>query len=527
VSEIESVRRGDDRCRPLPAPLTLARSASPDTPPTDGVRERLVAEVARLARAGAAPHLDAWLEGPPELDKLARWFGGSMPPRAQEMLLAIDRDIAAIDELLSEQINAILHARAFQRLEASWRGLNYLAEEASKCTLAKVRVLSVSWIEIVRDLERASDFDRSQLFEKIYTQEFGTLGGEPFGLLLGDYEVQHRPSEDRPTDDVAALQSLAAIAAAAFAPLILGAAPRLFEVASFHELGRGLDAAATFQQIEYQRWQSMRNGDDLRFIGLVVPHILLRIPYRDCDRRYPFRFTETLDSPGAQDYLWGNASFAFGAVVVRAFGHFGWFADIRGAPLDEIGGGMVLGLPVASFGAEPPHLAPKPPLDCALTDAQELDLARLGFMALRSLAFTGEAVFYGNLSLRQAVRMDRAQAGANVRLASMLQYILCVSRFAHFVKVLGRSYIGSTRTAEDCQRELQNWLAKYCNADDSASREAKARQPLREATVEVREVPGKAGSYACTVFLRPHFQLDDIATGFRLTTQIAPASVTA
>ena len=522
-----------DRCRegqgrPLPAPLPGARpSGSPNAVPIGGVREQLVGEAARLSRGAVAPQLDAWLAGVPELETLASWFGASLPRSPHELRLAIDRDIAAIDQLLCDQINAILHARAFQRLEASWRGLHYLTEEAGKSTLAKVRLLSATWVEIVRDLERGSDFDRTQLFEKIYTQEFGTLGGEPFGLLIGDYEVQHRPSDDHPTDDVAALQSLAAIAAAAFAPFVLGAAPRLFELASFHELGRGLDAAATFQQLDYQRWQSMRNGDDLRFVGLVVPHILLRAPYRGNDRRYPLRFTETLDSRDAQDYLWGNASFAFGAVVVRAFAHFGWFADIRGAPLDEIGGGMVIGLPVASFGTEPPHVAPKPPLDCVLTDAQELDLARFGFIALRSLAFTGEAVFYGNLSLRQGVRMDRAQASTNVRLASMLQYILCVSRFAHFLKVLGRSYIGSTRTAEDCQRELQMWLTKYCNADDSASREAKARQPLREATIEVREVPGKSGSYACTVFLRPHFQLDDIATGFRLTTQIAPVSIAA
>jgi type VI secretion system protein ImpD len=513
--------------QPLPTPLdTATRSGGAET--RGGLRERLLTELAGVVVGRGAPQLDAWLGEPPTLELLAAWFGASLPGSREAVLLALDRDLAAIDRLLTDQINVILHARTFQRLEASWRGLSYVTEAAAESPVAKVRLLSASWGEVVRDLERASDFDRTQLYEKIYTQEFGTLGGEPFGLLIGDYEVQHRPSEDHSTDDVAALKMLATIAAAAFAPLILGAAPKLFELGSFHELGRGLDARATFQQIEYLRWQSMRAGDDLRFVGVAAPHILLRSPYRgQVLKRCGFRFTETVDRPNAEDYLWGNASLAFGTVVLRAFANYGWFADIRGAPLDELAGGMVAGLPVASFSTEPSHVTPKPPLECVLSDTQEQDLASLGFVALRSLPYTAEPVFYGNPSLRQQVRMDRAQATANVRLASMLQYILCVSRFAHYVKVIGRSYVGTMLTAEECQRAMQKWLMKYCDADDSASREAKARHPLREASVEVREIPGKSGSYACTLFLRPHFQLDDIATGFRLTTQLAPAAAAA
>ena len=280
--------------------------------------------------------------------------------------MAVDRYIAAIDARICEQVNAILHAPAFQRLEAGWRSLKYLADAADGTPLAKIRVLSVSWNEVVRDLERASDFDQSLLFEKIYTQEFGTLGGEPFGLLVGNYEIQHRPGPNHPTDDVAAVKSLSMIAAAAFAPFILGAAPGLFELSSFRELGRPFDLRGVFRQLEYQRWQKMREGVDMRFVGLALPRVLARLPYRDgTGREDGFRFCETT---GISDYLWGNAAFAFASVVLRAFSNYGWFADIRGAPIDELRGGVVADLPIESF----------------TTDARHREQALFGMLPVRS-----------------------------------------------------------------------------------------------------------------------------------------------
>lgn len=442
----------------------------------------------------------------------------------QSALLALDRHIAGIDALISEQVDAILHAPAFQRLEAGWRSLHYLTESADGTPLAKIRLLPVSWNEVVRDLDRAADFDHSQLFQKIYTEEFGTLGGEPFGLLVGNYEVQHRPSPDHPTDDIAALKSLAMIAAAAFAPLILGAAPRLFELADFRELGRPFDLRAVFRQMEYARWQTMREGPDMRFIGLALPRVLMRLPYRRADG---FAFRESVSKPGGAHYLWGNAAFAFASVVLRAYAHYGWFADIRGAPFDELRGGIVADLPVESFETDAPGVATKPSLECALSDAQEKDLADLGFIGLRRIQFTDYSVFYANQSIQIPPRYDRPQANANARLSVMLQYMLCVSRFAHYIKMLGRRFVGTTMTADECQQFLQNWLMNYCEGSDDAARDIKARYPLREANVEVRAVPGKPGAYTCNLFLRPHFQLDDIATGFRLTTVLAPANVAA
>jgi type VI secretion system protein ImpD len=445
-----------------------------------------------------------------------------------DVFLALDRYIARIDELICEQVNAILHAPAFQRLEAGWRGLEYLTEAADGTPLARIRMLSVSWNEVVRDLDRASDFDRSNLFDKIYTQEFGTLGGEPFGMLVGNYEIQHRPAPDHPTDDVAALKSLAMIAAAAFAPIVLGASPRLFELSSFRELGRPFDLRGVFRQLEYQRWQAMREGTDMRFVGLVLPRVLARLPYRyDRQREDGFCFCESVQAQHGRDYLWGNAAFAFASVVLRAFAHYGWFADIRGAPLDELRGGVVADLPVESFTTDAPGVANKPSLECSLSDMQEKDLADLGFIGLRRIPFTDYSVFYANQSLQTPQRYDRPQANSNARLSCMLQYMLCVSRFAHYIKMLGRQCVGTAMTAAECQQFLQNWLMNYCEGSDDAARDTKARYPLREANVEVREVPGRAGAYSCQLFLRPHFQLDDIATGFRLTTMLAPASAAA
>jgi len=446
----------------------------------------------------------------------------------QSLLLAVDRVIARIDELICEQVDAILHAPAFQRLEAGWRSLKYLTEAADGTALAKIRVLSVSWNEVVRDLDRAADFDRSLLYEKIYTQEFGTLGGEPFGMLVGNYEVQHRPGPGHPTDDVAALKSLAMIAAAAFAPLLLGASPRLFELSSFKELGRPFDLRGVFRQLEYQRWQAMREGPDMRFVGLVLPRVLMRLPYKyGTPREDGFRFSESVHAQRSEHYLWGNAAFAFASVVLRAFANYGWFADLRGAPLDELRGGIVADLPVESFTTDAPGLSTKPSIECVLSDSQEKDLADLGFIGLRRIPFTDYSVFYANQSIQTPQRYDRPQATANARLSCMLQYMLCVSRFAHYIKMLGRQFVGTSMTAAECQQFLQNWLMNYCEGSDDAARDTKARYPLREASVEVKEVPGKPGAYACLLFLRPHFQLDDIATGFRLTTLLAPASVAA
>jgi type VI secretion system protein ImpD len=479
-------------------------------------------------RAGDSAGLDAWLASTDPAQALRHWFGAGAVADQSWLLLALERDIADIDAVLSAQVNAILHAAPFQRLEALWRGVELLVDVAELSPLAKLRLLPISWGEIVRDLNRAADFDRSQLFHKIYTEEIGTLGGEPFGLLIGDYDIQHRPTPEHPTDDTAAIKSLAMIAAAAFAPLVMGVAPALLQLESFAALGGPVDVRGVFRQTEYQRWHSMRDAEETRFLGLVLPRVLMRLPYAiDGRRSAGFRFAESVERENAEDYLWGNGAIAFGCVVLRAFASFGWFADIRGAARDELRGGLVVNLPIASFATDADGIAIKPSIEVLLSDSQEKDLADLGFIALRKIPFSEYSVFYSNQSIHSPPRFDRPAASVNARLSAMLQYMLCVSRFAHYIKLLGRQFIGTMQTADEVQAALSTWLFDYVTSSDDASADARARFPLRDAKVEVKEVPGRAGVYSCVLFLRPHFQLDDIATGFRLVTQLAPTATAA
>jgi type VI secretion system protein ImpD len=458
------------------------------------------------------------------VEELVAWFG----PRLQavghnkdSILRALDCDVARIDQLLTEQINAILHAPAFQRLEATWRGLHYVTAVAANTEKSKVRFLAVSWNELVRDLERAADFDQSQIFSKIYTEELDTPGGHPFGLMVADYYVQHHRTPDHPTDDIAALKSLSEVAAAAFCPIVLGVSPAVFQIDGFRELGRPIDLGAVFRQPQYQRWMTMRKGEEMRFIGLALPRILMRLPHgEERARRDGFCFREDVTASDGSGYLWGNAAFAFASVVLRAYGHFGWFADIRGAPRDEVRGGLVVDLPVAWFRTGQPRSAIKPSTECIISDTHEKVLADLGFIALRKAHLTAFSVFNDTPSLHIPARFDRAAATANARLSGMLQYVLCVSRFAHFIKVMGREYVGSLMSAQDCEQRLQGWLTGYCEASENSSAEVRAKYPLRDGKVEVNDVPGRPGYYSCTVHLQPYFQLDDVAASIRLVTEL-------
>jgi type VI secretion system protein ImpD len=492
----------------------------------DGLRDRLLSGVFDN-RTGVGNTSTPAIEQLHLTEELVAWFGPRLARLGRDegsILCALDRDIARIDELLTDQINAILHAPAFQRLEAAWRGLRYVATVASDIEKAKVRFLALTWNELVRDLERAADFDQSQIFSKIYTEELDTPGGQPFGLLIADYAVQHHRTPDHPTDDIAALKSLSEIAAAAFVPVVLGVSPAVFQLDSFRELGRPIDLGAVFLQPQYQRWITMRRAEEMRFVALTLPRILMRLPYGDDEpRRDGFCFREDVTAADGSGYLWGNAAFAFARVVLRAYANFGWFADIRGAPRDEVRGGLVVDLPVPWFRTDRPKLAIKPSTECIISDTHEKVLAELGFIALRKSNLTEFSVFNETPSLQVPARFDRASATANARLSGMLQYVLCVSRFAHFIKVMGRDYAGSLMTAAECEERLQRWLIGYCDSGDS-SPEMRTKYPLREGKVEVKDVPGKPGFYACTIHLQPYFQLDDIAASIRLVTELTQSA---
>lgn len=457
---------------------------------------------------------------------LRAWFGRSLPTDQEDVARQLNRAASEIDLLINEQLNAILHHRQFQKMEASWRGLLYLTEraEAEGDVGIKIKVLTASWRELERDFERATEFDQSQLFRKVYDQEFGMPGGEPFGALLGDFEVRPRPVPGYPHDDISMLRSISQVAAAAFCPFITGVHPAFFGLDDFTTLEHRLDHAKTLEQTEYLKWRALRDSEDARFIGLALPRVLMRLPYADDGTRLDgFQFREDVTGPDASKFLWGNATFALGGVLLRAYAQAGWLADIRGVQRGVDGGGLVTSLPVHHFGTDCRGVAVKSSTDVIISDRLEKELADLGFIPLADCADTEFSAFYSNQSIQRPKKYDRPAATTNARISSMLQYMLCVSRFAHYIKVLGREKVGSFTEASAFEQYLQEWVVRYVTTDLEASPETKARFPLREARVQVFEQPGKPGSHQCVMHLAPHYELDELVAAVRIATELAPA----
>lgn len=448
----------------------------------------------------------------------------ALPDRvtATDLRLRIDRTIALIDTLLTEQVNAVIHHPRFQALEAAWRSLRRLVRTAGANPRIKIRVLDLRWAELCRDLERTIEFDQSHLFYKIYEEEFGTPGGEPFGLLIGDYHIAHRRGPGRSTDDVAALREMSRIAAAAFAPFIVGVTPEFFGLDSFAELCLPVNLPAIFQLPEYLRWRSFQDTEDSRFVGLVMPRILARQTYRDDDSRVDeFRFEE--ECGAHEQLLWGAGAYGFAGVVMRAFAESGWFTHIRGGILGIEEGGLIPELEIPSFETDDRGVATIFPAEVTIEDRQEAELGELGLIPMVRANGTSLAVFCGNASAQRPKTYDRLATTVNARLSSMLQYILCVCRFAHYLKVIGRETLGSVKSAAEVEQRLQSWIGQFVNVNEHASLATMAQYPLREARIEVRELPGKPGAYYCTASLKPHFQLERVETSFRLVTELAAA----
>lgn len=444
------------------------------------------------------------------------------PATAKEQ---VDRLIMLIDRALTEQVNAIMHHPAFQALEARWRGLQYLVKTSSEIADVRLKVLSVSWAELCRDLDKATDFDQSHLFDLVYNQEFGIAGGEPYGLLLGDYRVGHGINAEHGTDDVAAMRAIAAVAAAAFAPFLLEARPELLQLDDFGDLDLLPDMASVFESAEFIRWQVLRGLEDSRFLGLLAPRVLMRPPLRPYDRKRidGFLFEEKITAGGGE-LLWGSPVYAFGRIVVRAFAQSGWFADLRGAPQDAEGGGLVTDLPTMSFATDRPGLAAQPPVEIRLTATQERAFTDHGLIPVGHAPSTPFLVFNANPSLHRPARAQSRIADENARIAAMLQYVLCASRFAHNLKVMMRDRVGSLGAAKNIEAMIDAWLQRHCLGNDDAPNDLKAKFPLRAASVSVREMPGRPGVLGCILRLQPHFQLDDVSASFQLVAEVSTFS---
>jgi type VI secretion system protein ImpC len=435
--------------------------------------------------------------------------GHIVPDR--DVMASIDHSIAQLDGLLSAQLNEILHHPDLQKLESTWRGLHYLVDKSETGPMLEIRVLNASKKDLLDDLKKAVEFDQSGLFKAVYEQEFGTPGGKPYGLLIGDYEFGKHPQ------DIAMLEKIGGVAAAAHAPFISAASAEMFGWDSFTELAGPRDLSMIFQGAEYTKWRSFRDSDDARYVGLTLPHVLARLPYgEETDPVEAFRFEEDVTGRDHSKYLWTNAAYAFGTNVTSAFSMYGWTAAIRGRE----GGGVVEGLPVHNFPTDDGEIASKCPTELAITDRREAELDKLGFIPLSHYKDTDYAVFFGARSAQKAKKYDTDLANANADLSTQLPYIMATSRFAHYLKVMCRDKIGAFMERKDVEEYLTRWISNYVLLDDKASQEQKSRLPLREARVEVSENKARPGSYNATFFLRPHFQLEELTVSLRLVSQL-------
>ncbi len=424
----------------------------------------------------------------------------------------IDARIAEIDQLISDQLSEVMHAGEFQKLESSWTGLQYLCKQTSTGAQMKIKVLNTTKKELVKDFKTAIDFDQSTLFKKIYEEEFGTFGGAPFATIIGDFEI------DRGAEDMYFIEQMSHVAAAAHAPFITAASPELFGLETYTDLGKPRDMSKVFDTVEYAKWKSFRESEDARYVGLTLPRFLGRQPFdpKDGVTCEGFNFVEQTDGTDHSKYLWVNASYAFATRVTQAFEQYGWCAAIRGVE----GGGLVEDLPTHTFKTDDGEVALKCPTEIAITDRREKELNDLGFIPLVHCKNTDYAAFFGAQSVQKVKKYDSDAANANARLSAQLQYMFAVCRISHYLKSMMRDKIGSFAAASNIETYLNGWINQYVLNSDDASQEQKAKYPLREASVQVQEVPGRPGVYRAVSFLRPHFQLDELSVSLRLVAEL-------
>ncbi|MBQ1762877.1 MAG: type VI secretion system contractile sheath large subunit [Aquincola sp.] len=435
----------------------------------------------------------------------------------KDTIKTIEDMIAAIDKKLSEQINLILHHADFQKLEGAWRGLHYLVNNTETDEMLKIRVMNISKQDLGKTLKRyrGTAWDQSPLFKKLYEEEFGQFGGEPFGCLVGDYHF------DQSAPDVELLGEMAKVAAAAHAPFITGASPSVMQMDSWQELANPRDLTKIFTTPEYAAWRSLRESDDSRYIGLAMPRFLSRLPYGA--RTNPveaFNFEEDTGAADHSKYTWANAAYAMATNINRSFKEYGWCSRIRGIE----SGGAVEGLPTHTFPTDDGGVDMKCPTEISISDRREAELAKNGFMPLVHRKNSDFAAFIGAQSLQKPAEYDDPDATANANLAARLPYLFATCRFAHYLKCIVRDKIGSFKERDEVQRWLQDWILNYVDGDPAhSSEQTKARKPLAAAEVVVEEVEGNPGYYTSKFFLRPHYQLEGLTVSLRLVSKLPSA----
>jgi len=475
--------------------------------------------------------------GPSLLDAAIGATKQTEPDRTKELLTALaetamqgtvrfDRNVMktvtaavqAIDGVISKQLAAIMHQEEFQTLEGSWRGLHYLVNKSETGESLKLRVLSCSKRELFKDFDKATEFDQSALFKMIYESEFGSPGGAPYGALVGDYEFENHP------EDLALLGSISGVSAAAFCPFLAAASPRMLGFGSWQELSRPRDLKTIVDSVEYAAWSSFRESEDSRFVVLTMPRTLARLPYgKNTKRIDEFGYEEVALGPNDESitvphdqYCWMSTAYVLGTKLTAAFAKTGFCTAIRGYE----NGGLVEGLPAHIFSTDSGDLDLKCPTEIAITDRRSKELSDMGFLSLDHYKGKDYAVFFGGQTTQRAKKYDRPDATENAQICARLPYVMAASRFSHYLKVMGRDWIGSFKEAEDLGRELDRWIHNYVSADQNPSEDVRARLPLREARVEVKPVPGRSGAYDAIVWLRPWLQLEELTASMRMVARI-------
>jgi type VI secretion system protein ImpC len=422
--------------------------------------------------------------------------------------------IAALDKKLSDQMNLILHHEEFQKLEGTWRGLKYLVDNSDPDEMLKIRVMNITKNDLRKTMRRykGTGWDQSPIFKKLYEEEYGQFGGEPYGCLVGDYFFDHS------APDVELLGEMARVAAAAHAPFIAGASPALMQMNSWQELSNPRDLTKIFSNTEYAAWRGLRDSDDSKYVGLAMPRYLSRMPYgAKTNPVEEFAFEEDTEGGTHAKYTWSNSAFAMATNINRSFKEYGWCTSIRGVE----SGGIVTDLPAHTFPTDDGGIDMKCPTEIAISDRREAELAKNGFMPLVHRKNTDLAAFIGAQSLSKPAEYYDPDATANANLAARLPYMFACCRFAHYLKCIVRDKIGSFKERADMERWLNDWIMNYVDGNpQTSSQETKARKPLAAAEVTVEEVEGNPGYYTSKFFLRPHYQLEGLTVSLRLVSKL-------
>ena len=431
----------------------------------------------------------------------------------KNLMVTFNKAIETIDAAISKQLSEVMHNERFQTLEGSWRGAHYLVMNSETSKTLKLKMFNASKKELAKDLSRAVEFDQSQTFKKLYENEFGSPGGEPYGALVGDYQFSNHP------DDIELISNMSNVSAAAFCPFLTASSPDFFGFDDWSELSKPRDLSKIFDSAEYTKWRSFRESEDARFVTMAMPRTLSRLPYgQDSKPVEEFSYEEFagIDTPSAENYCWSNAAYVLGSRMTNSFAQSGWCTAIRGAE----GGGRVDDLPMHLTITDDGDTDMQCPTEIAITDRREAELSELGFMPLSHYKNTDYAVFFGGQTAQKPSIYDNHDATANAAISSRLPYIMATSRIAHYLKVMARDKIGSFMEAEDMQQWLNRWVNNYVNASEEGGQDMRAQYPLREAKIEVKPVPGSPGSYSAVAWLRPWLQMEELTTSLRMVARI-------